>query len=131
MIRLAPVPTLRESEAGYSLVESIVAIALLATVLAPLSAVVVQLTTHRLSEQKIEALGIAQHAMEAALLSGEYQDASRQSPNERWLINESYRMHQGLVVIRVTVSKLHRPPLVTLQTARLAPVGQGGRYALQ
>lgn len=108
------------NEAGYSLVESIVALALLATVLVPLSNFVVGLTTHRMSKQKIEAFLVAQAAMEDALLKQYSEDRSALIRKGKWLITEQYEMNEDIIIIEVKVSRLNREdPQIILQTARL------------
>ncbi len=113
-------------ESGYSLVESIIALALLATVLVPLSNFVINLATHRMGKQKIEAFTVAQAVMEQALQAQLYQDKTVLLDNEKWLVVESYDTQDNLVFIEVNVSRFNRSrPQITLRTVRLLPAVVG------
>ncbi len=110
-------------EAGYSLVESIVAIALLVTVLAPLGSFVAHLATHRMSKQKIEAFSLAQLTMAEALKHQDYKSKTAHTSNGKWLVTEQYNLKEDIVIIEVEVFRLNRDkPYVTLRTARLLPL---------
>ncbi len=109
-------------EEGYSLIESIVAIALLLTVLVPVSAFLGSLATKRISKQKIEALAIAQASMENAIQLRDFTDKSVPVHDGKWILSEEYILNGDLVTIMITVAKPGRSrPGVSLQTARLLP----------
>lgn len=111
------------TNSGHSLVESMVAIVLLVSVLVPAANFVAQLATQRLGRLKIEALAIGQLAMEEAIENGSYVNQSRSSADDKWVVNEEYKMVDELVILHVSVTRKGRlKPIVLLETARLMPL---------
>lgn len=109
-------------EAGHTLAESAVAVALLLTVLVPAAMFLVFLTTQPRTAHQAEALSLAQALMEETLARAAFEDATTRTPDEAWTLSRTVAFEGDLVLVSVAVYRRGRPtPLVTLETARLAP----------
>ncbi len=110
------------SNAGYSLVESTVALALMVTVLAPAAGFVVHLTGRHLARQKIEALAIGQKALEKSIATLRFVNQITVDADEKWVVSEEYQVEEDLVTIQISVTrKGSSQPEISLRTARLRP----------
>jgi type II secretory pathway pseudopilin PulG len=106
-------------EAGATLVETLVALAILMTVLIPVIGFMAVLAGNHQAMEKVQALNYAQHSLESELLDQAWSD-SLYLPDERWSIERSVETDSTLVFIRVEVFRRGKPdPLVKLSTARL------------
>ena len=104
---------------GYTLIETIVALALLVTVLVPLGGMLGLTVAGRRVEERIRALQLAERAMERTLARKAYQDATRWMEKRRWRIERAIDRQADVVEIRVSVYRKDRTvPLVELRTAR-------------
>lgn len=108
-----------KNEEGTTLIETLVAMAILVSVLLPTAMFLGYITTNPINKEKIKALGMAQTEMESILNNKRYQSAKKEI-GEKWLIIDSTSVKNRLVNINVLVYKKHRSkPLVTLRTERL------------
>lgn len=109
-------------EAGHTLAESAVAVALLFTVLVPAAMFLVFLTTQPRTAHQAEALALAQAHMEETLALEAFEDATKRTPDAAWRLTRTVAFEGDLVLVAVAVYRRdRRTPLVTLETARLAP----------
>ncbi len=120
---MARIMKLGHPNSGHSLVEAIVAFALLATVLVPAGSIVVQLATQRLAYQKMEALAIGQMAMEKAIKNASYDNRTHLSADGKWMVQEDYQQVKDLIIIQISVTRNgSSKPLMSFSTARLMPL---------
>ena len=109
-----------QAEAGHSLVEALVATALLVTVLVPLGAATVYLLTVRPNEPHRRALEIGHAVLEETLAAQAYVAETRTLDDGRWIVRRTIQHRGNQVTIRVRVFGRQRPaPLVELMTIRL------------
>ncbi len=118
------------SIAGYSLIETIVALALLLTVLVPLGSFAVKMARHRLGMLKIEALSIAQNVMEKTLAAPTSYSGSQQFTLDFWMVLTEYQEREGFVIIEISVTQIGKDvPVVSLKTVRLlSPANKLDKY---
>lgn len=110
-----------QEESGYTLVEVVVATALLLIVLVPVAGTAVYLLKAQQNEPYVHALVLGQQAMEATLHERAYQDASFVLEEGRWRVERTVQRRGRQVTIRVRVFRRGRPgPLTELMTIRLA-----------
>ena len=95
------------NEQGYSLVESMVSLALFITVLLPLVHYVSIQVSQKRAQSEIQALLIAQKAIEEAIASPGLLATTRREG--RWVIQTRYTPHPGGLSIRVQIKKNQRP----------------------
>lgn len=110
----------QESEAGYTLVEVVVALALLLTVLVPTASALVYLTATPRIETRMEALARAQLSMEAQLAQNPVHWKDTVTEESPWSVHASVERTSTLSTIRIAA--VHRgDTLVELSTARYVP----------
>ncbi len=106
--------------AGHSLIEVVVATALVATVLSPLSGMVIFLLNSRQNAPHLVALAIAEQYMEETLHERSYASRHVALDRDRWLVQKSVTQTGNQVTIVIRVFRRHRPrPLAELMTVRL------------
>lgn len=107
---------------GYTLIETVTAVALLVTVLVPTGALLAHLVTEHQAARQARALMFAETAIEEMILHHAQQDeapAGRDETHRTWRIVRSSQTQGGLVELRVAVYwKDREAPTVVLQTAR-------------
>lgn len=109
-----------KEEDGYSLVESLVALALLLAVLVPLTLVLIFVGGNTIAKDKITSFNYARNQMEMTLATEAYSSYAFQA-DERWWVQTEVHKDRNLYTIRVSTFKndtLNEPHL-ELQTARL------------
>lgn len=108
---------------GHTLIETMVALALLVTVLAPAGMVLGHIVTERQAARQSEALTRAESALERMIVSAAVQEEPFEKPEgRRWRVDRLRRTRGGLIQFRVAVYwKDEEAPMVVLQTARQAP----------
>lgn len=105
---------------GHSLVEVIVATALLATVLVSASGTALYLLKAKHNEPYRVALVLGQQAMEDALFTRSHVSETMEYDEGRWRVERMVVQEDNRVVLRVRVFRRGRPrPLVELMTVRL------------
>jgi len=109
---------------GYTIVETLVASAILLGVLIPAAFILGKLTIGSYSRQVLVATQLAREVMEKTLASEEYhyREMDFQRDNKHWKVIREVNYTDGVVDIRVKVyrSKKHKP-LVELMTLRIVP----------
>ncbi|MEL6706546.1 MAG: hypothetical protein AAFP15_19940 [Bacteroidota bacterium] len=119
---LSPGTSVSGDESGHTLAESAVAVALLLTVLVPAAMFLVFLTTQPRTAHQSEALALAQAYLEETIATEAFEDATTRTADTAWTLERSVAFEGDLALVTVAVYRRDRPtPLVTLQTARLAP----------
>lgn len=107
-------------ETGSTLLEAVVATALLVAVLLPVSASAIHLLTMRKNEPHLLALALGEQVMEETLHHRTYAPETLSYEAGRWIVRKTLRHTRGRVTIRVRVFRRHRPePLVDLMTVRI------------
>ena len=107
-------------EDGYTLVEVVVATALLVSVLFPLGGAAIYLLKVRQNERHVLALAYGQDMMEATLHQEAYTNQVVVLEEGRWRVDRTIRRRDKQVVIRVDVFRRgHSEPIVRLMTLRL------------
>ena len=105
---------------GYSLVETVVAVALALTVLAPLCSVVLRLATVQGGRHEVEALALAQQCMEWTLQREAYAPETYAAGDGAWRVVRRVTQDARLVTVVVVVYRRRAAlPLVELATVRL------------
>lgn len=105
---------------GHSLIEAVVATALVVTVLVPLSGVAVYLFTVRQNEGPLVGLAIAQQFMEETLHERSYASRQVSLDRDRWVVQKSVTQQGRQVTIVIRVFRRNQPqPLAELMTVRL------------
>lgn len=103
---------------GHTLIEAVVALALLVTVLVPVSGMLGLMAAGHRVERQMHALQLAERTLEKRLAQRNYQDVTRKIETH-WRIEQETEHRDGLVEIRVAVYRQGREaPLVVLRTAR-------------
>ncbi len=107
-------------EHGYSLVEAVVALALVAAVAVPAGGLVVRFVLDERIRHEIEALAVAQRHMEAALHESAYTSQTFEAEGGAWRVVRSV-WHQGRsVTLTISVHRRRQEPtIVRLTTVRL------------
>ncbi|MEM6335939.1 MAG: prepilin-type N-terminal cleavage/methylation domain-containing protein [Bacteroidota bacterium] len=117
----AHLPATWRDESGFSIIEVLVALALLLVVLVPLSGFGLKLMGEHHNERQIEALQLARQEMERTILDESYRDVERTTSDERWTIRKNVERHGELVHVQVSVARQPADTaLVQLQTLRRA-----------
>lgn len=108
-------------EQGYSLVEVLVALAILAAVLIPTSTFFVFVAKHPMNKEKIDGLSLARTEMEWTLLHEISSDTLYTTEDNRWLIEREVVRENELAKVSVKAFRRDtlRPPIVTFKTSRL------------
>ena len=108
-------------EEGYSLVEVLVALAILAAVLVPTSAFFVYAASHPMNKDKIEGLSLARTEMELTLAQQIESDSLYYLDNNRWLIKREVVRSNELAHVSIQAFRKDtlRPAVVTFKTSRL------------
>lgn len=108
-----------KNEDGSTLVETLVAMAILVSVLLPAGMFLGYMANTPQNEEKIIALGLAQSEMEQVLDSGNYKNAEREIDN-KWLIRNTIAKEDNLLQISVSVYRKNKSkPILKLITERL------------
>jgi prepilin-type N-terminal cleavage/methylation domain-containing protein len=111
------------TESGYTLVEMLVASAVLLGVLVPATLFLGKITTGRKGRDLIIASQLAESEMERTTSHELYENSEKQIrlDNRNWRIIRNIEEDQGLVDIRIHVFKAKKPkPVFTLKTLRLS-----------
>ena len=120
MKRRTTLPTFLRKTAGHSVVEVVVATALVVTVLIPLSGLAIYLLTAEQNEPHLVALTIGQQAMEETLHKRDYESQTVWLQEDRWRVQKRVTQAGNQITIVIHVFRQHRPkPLVELMTVRL------------
>lgn len=108
------------NESGYSLVESLVAMALLMAVLVPAAMALIYIGNTPIAKDKIESFNHARNQMEQ-VLSTQDSGSGIVEIDEKWLVKTKVDSVSSLYTITVEVFKRDTlsPPLIELQTARI------------
>jgi Tfp pilus assembly protein PilV len=111
-------------QAGYTLVETLVAGALFLGVLVPATLFLSRSAMNRSALDLSRASFLAQEEMENTLASKRYQDEEKEIPvgRQAWRIQRETGENDGLVELRVSVFKPGKTdPLVVFRTLRTMP----------
>ena len=112
------------SEAGYSVIETTVALAILVTVLVPLAAFILQLLTAKQARQEIEAYLLAQEVMEETLTKEAYTPLDTLYRDGRWQVQREIYEHASGVGITIGVQRSNNTlRSVTFSTFRTIDAG--------
>lgn len=107
-------------EAGHSVLEATVAVALLVTVVVPLGSFVVYLASQRHNADQVSALTLGTRYMEETLHTARYEMDEASEEDGRWRVRRDVRYEGGRVDIWVQVFRRGDPqPYVELYTVRL------------
>lgn len=108
-----------KNETGSTLIETLVAMAILVSVLLPVSMFLGYAGNSPRNEEEIVALGLAQAEMEKTLSEEKYTEAEK-IVGERWIVKKSVISELNLMQIEVSVYRNNKAePLITLTTERL------------
>jgi len=113
---------LQKSSPGYTLVETLIGMAVLAGVLIPTVSFLSRITSTQRVSDKMTAYFLAQEEMEKTLGFNLYTNAKRDITfnSHVWHIVKKIREEQGLIIIRVEVyAKGEIKPLSVLETMRI------------
>lgn len=111
------------TESGYTLIETLVASAVLLGVLVPATLFLGKITTGRKGRDLIIASQLAESEMERTTAHRNYENSEHQIrlDNRDWRVVRETEEDQGLVEIRIHVFKAKKPePVLTLKTLRLS-----------
>lgn len=108
------------NEEGYSLVESLVAMAILLAVLVPSTIFLTYIGNNSLAKDKITSFNHARNQMEKVLATQNDSTLTKQI-DSNWWVKQSVTKKDNLREIKVEVFKFDTlsGPMITLQTARL------------
>lgn len=107
-----------KNEDGSTLVETLVAMAILVSVLLPTSLFLGYMSANSINADKITALGLAQNEMEKVLANEKYAD--KEIVKERWIVKSATSKKENRVFIEVLVYRKNKSePVITLNTERL------------
>lgn len=109
------------SDDGYTLVETIVALALLVSVLVPTGAILTKTMLSRRSADLIAASQLARMTMERTIINGNYSNESQEVilNKKTWYVSREVRNEMGLVTLQVRVFRKNQVnPVLTLKTLR-------------
>lgn len=110
------------SEAGYTLVEAAVSLALMLTLLLPIAVLLTTLTARPDAVRRMEALALARHTLETLLQTPPDGWMETRTDHEPWVINTQINASPNLATVTVEVYRREEPePLVSLTTARYIP----------
>lgn len=108
-----------QDEDGSTLVETLVAMAILVSVLLPTSLFLGYIASNPLNKDKVTALGIAQSEMEQVLANKDYAN-NEEVIKGNWIIDRRISEEENLVLIRISIYRKDKPePVITLNTERL------------
>ncbi len=109
-----------KSEEGYTLVEALIAMAILLAVLVPSTMFLTTIGNNTLSKDKIIAHNLARNTMEQVLVM-ESDSSKVMLVDNNWWVKQEVTRNQDLYQIKIEVFKRDTVgiPKVTLQTARL------------
>lgn len=108
-----------KNETGSTLIETLVAMAILVSVLLPVSMFLGYAGNSPRNEEEIVALGLAQAEMEKTLSEEKYTEDEK-IVGERWIVKKSVISELNLMQIEVSVYRNNKAePLITLTTERL------------
>lgn len=113
------------SEKGYTLVETLVAGAILMGVLIPSTLFLGKVTAQGRSRDLIIASQLASSEMERTMAQGLYENDKRDVylNNKVWHVSRQIDKHQGLVVVSVQVFRMNQTnPTITMKTLRVESV---------
>ncbi len=108
---------------GYTLVETLVASAILLSVLIPATLILGKLTLSQYHHDLIVATQLAREEMERTIAEARYQDEEKQVAlgKKSWRLVRDVQEQSGLLEIRILVFKLRQAkPLVEIKTLRMA-----------
>ncbi|MCG8373310.1 MAG: hypothetical protein MI700_07235 [Balneolales bacterium] len=107
-------------EQGASLVETLIAMAILMAVLVPAVTMFTLFANNRIVEEKIESFTIARNEMEVMISTRDNSSLTVQYANN-WWIKRTVQQQEYLHHLKVEVFKndTTRPPTITLETSRL------------
>ncbi|OAN61653.1 hypothetical protein A8B79_04295 [Balneola sp. EhC07] len=109
-----------QNEHGYSLVESLIAMAILLAVLVPAAMALIYVGSNTIAKDKIESFNYAKNQIEYVIA---YQDSRSGliEIDEKWLVKTKVDSSSNLYTIKVEVFKSDTLslPLISLQTARI------------
>ncbi len=107
-------------EAGFSIIEVTVAMALLVTVLIPLGSFTVQFIGERRNERELRALALGRLLMEETLHLESYGSEERWTPDRKWRMRKTVTRTGRQVRIIIQVYRHPHPdPYLRLFTIRL------------
>lgn len=108
------------SEEGYSLVESLVAMAILLSVLVPSAMFLTYIGNNTFAKDKITSFNYARNQMET-ILATQNDSSFTKRLDSNWWVKRTITREENLREIRVEVFKKDTlsDPMITLQTARL------------
>jgi competence protein ComGC len=106
-------------EDGVSLVETLVAMAILLAVLVPSTMFLTYIGSNWLVEDKVESYQLARNEMETIIAT--QNDSSLVRSEGKWVVKRSVRNQEELYYLTVDVFKSDtlKPPIITLETARI------------
>jgi type II secretory pathway pseudopilin PulG len=108
---------------GYTLVETLVASAILLSVLIPATLILGKLTLGQYHQDLIAATQLAGEEMERTVAEARYQNEEKQVTlgKKSWRVVRDVQEQSGLLEIRIRVFKLRQAkPLVEIKTLRMA-----------
>ncbi|MEX2345034.1 MAG: hypothetical protein WD604_05430 [Balneolaceae bacterium] len=112
-------PAILKNENGSTLIETLVATAILVSVLLPVSMFLGYAANNPQNEEKILALGLAQAEMEKVLSEKSYTGFEKEI-DDRWLVTGVITKDDNLVQVGVSVYRKNKQkPVITLTTERL------------
>jgi hypothetical protein len=115
--------TLARDPRGYTLVETLVASAILLSVLIPATLILGKLTSSQYHHDLIMATQLAREEMERTVAEARYQDEEKQVAlgKKSWRLVRDVQEQSGLLEIRIRVFKLRQAkPLLEIKTIRVA-----------
>ena len=115
--------TFLQNTRGYTFVETLVASAILMSVLIPATLILGKLTLGQHHHDLIVAAQLAREEMERTVAEARYQDEEKQMAlgKKSWRLIRDVQEQSGLLEIRIRVYKLrHATPLVEIKTLRMA-----------
>jgi hypothetical protein len=115
-------PTFLQDAHGYTLVETLVASAILLSVLIPATLILGRLTLSQHHQDLIAATQLAREEMERTVAEARYQDEEKHVAlgKKHWRLVRDVQAQSGLLEIRILVCKLRRTkPLVEIKTFRI------------
>jgi len=107
------------NEEGASLVETLVAMAILLAVLVPSTMFLTYIGSNWLVRDKADSIQIARNEMETIIATKN--DSSLVRDEGKWVIKRSIEKHDKLYYLQVDVFKRDtlQPPIITFETARI------------
>jgi len=111
-----------DGDAGYTIIESIIAMALLSIAIFPTARIITKVQFNAMAGDKLTAGQLAQAAMENALSAETFVSSTAEltRSGKRWRVVRSGKMSGALIEITVVVYKSgSQKPIAALQTLRL------------